>query len=657
MQATKLTILDVERMRIERDFPVEKVAAALGWDGRAYKRYLEKAQTGGAKPLHADFQAKASALFSNDNATESPGPELDGDPELAAMEAANRSKVYGSDNPFVGMTPEQLTEAAEGLSAKESDKARNIINAAAIVGLDALTFAPIKEAINKKCGVGKRDIDKLFANARAAHAARNAKSPEELAAEAAEAARKRAEEEVEARTKLRAELWAKVDKLATDPNLMQRVIDYTQAAGVVGEEAGIVGAYLTATSRLLDGRALCLLRRGAPASGKNYLTEKVLETFPIEDIIRLNSASPKALFYYGGLDDVHAISHKIVYVPEVAGLVLRDGKEHEILPVIRSIVSDGKVSFVVADHETRAEIKFEKEGPIALIMTSARSNVEDEMLTRLLLVDTDESREMTQKVVSRICVTANGAAPAEARGVSKSELIDFQRWLATGGPYDVIIPFADALLGALLRLSAPLRARRDVGNIIAAVAASAIVYSALRERDAEGRIVATMQDYEWAHFAFAGGLAAMYAPRADRGVVALVTVLERLHEKATAPVREELEAWRRANPGVDPNRSEDAPTVPDTVQVSQRQIKSALGIDSSDAVQTRIKNAVAAEIVEIVDPPFGSSRGRAAHTYRVKIGSKDLAEQLEGVQAIPTPEAVRDMVDNPWKQDPDNPFE
>ena len=65
--------------------------------------------------------------------------------------------------------------------------------------------------------------------------------------------------------------------------------------GVVGESANIGGAYLVATSRLLEKNSLSLLRRGAAAGGKNFLLTNVVSLFPESEVIQLSGVSATAL--------------------------------------------------------------------------------------------------------------------------------------------------------------------------------------------------------------------------------------------------------------------------------------------------------------------------------------------------------------------------
>jgi hypothetical protein len=76
---------------------------------------------------------------------------------------------------------------------------------------------------------------------------------------------------------------------------MSPTTDTVRGLGLVGDRAAIGGAYLAMTSRLLKDNAISLLRRGAPAGGKNYLISTLARLMPKESVISISSASPMAL--------------------------------------------------------------------------------------------------------------------------------------------------------------------------------------------------------------------------------------------------------------------------------------------------------------------------------------------------------------------------
>ena len=191
--------------------------------------------------------------------------------------------------------------------------------------------------------------------------------------------------------------------LAEDPKLMERLEAVVRRLGVVGEAANISGAYLVATSRLLEKNALSLLRRGAAAGGKNFLLTNVVTLIPESEVIQLSGVSATALVYFG--EDEDALQHKLIVVVEAAILAERsNGDENPALVLLRSLLSEGSIDRMVTvpqrDGPPKA-IRVRRKGPVAVMMTSARDNVESEMLTRLLVCDADESPEQSERVLTR----------------------------------------------------------------------------------------------------------------------------------------------------------------------------------------------------------------------------------------------------------------
>ena len=226
--------------------------------------------------------------------------------------------------------------------------------------------------------------------------------------------------------------------------------------GLVGEDAAIRGTYIAGNSRLLRRLAISLLRRGAAASGKNIQINKVLSLFPRESVIAISSATPQSLIYTGeDENDVDALKHKIIAIGEAAVLARKaNGDEHPMVPMLRTMLADGCLLHHIPVPQPSGPPKtlvIRRDGPMSLMLTSARSNIEDEMLTRLMCSDADESGRQTQRVVI-------GAWLGKREPANHDELarwVAFQKWLEVDKPpdgYDVIIPFARAIAKAHVTL-------------------------------------------------------------------------------------------------------------------------------------------------------------------------------------------------------------
>jgi hypothetical protein len=174
--------------------------------------------------------------------------------------------------------------------------------------------------------------------------------------------------------------------------------------GVVGEGAAIRGAYLTASSRLNRTRAMSFLRRGAASAGKNFLITKTLGLIPADSVIHISSGSPLSLVYYGGGDE-NALKHKILHLAEAAILADRKTSENPLAVMLRTLISEGRLDHNVAVPQANGSPvtkHVKRNGPVTVIITSARDDLEEEMLTRLMTSDADESPEQTLDVLADV---------------------------------------------------------------------------------------------------------------------------------------------------------------------------------------------------------------------------------------------------------------
>jgi hypothetical protein len=562
--------------------------------------------------------------------------------DLSAEYARLARKNAGFEPHIMDGGIDDLRAKAAILAEGDLEAARTIVEAGARLGVDAMERDRLLGVIKQRLGKSVQVVSLRgvwIAAERRAKAERGV-SPEQQAAA-----------KVAARALERARLEPLIEHLAKDPKLLDRILDAVARAGVVGERRAIMAVYLTATSRLNRRRCVSLLRRGAPSSGKNAVVDATLRLLPYESVITVSGGSPKSLIYNGGADDADCLKHRLVYLPEAAAtLAVKNGVEGEFTAMIRTLISEGYIRYhtvISQDGRPPRGLEVVKNGPIAVIVTSAKNNIEDELMTRLLLADSDESLSQSSKVLTSMLDAAAGSPRSAPPTIGETELFrNFQRWLELGGPYDVALPFASAIRAAFTLTPAAtptaIRARRDLGGLIVAVSASAILHKAQRRTDSEGRIVATLGDYRHAFDAFAPGLAALYRPQVSAGVVRLVTTLEVLIEGE----RKRIEAECAALLSKDPNALPPPDlTFDGTVRATVRQLLPALGIASYDTVSGRIKEAVAAGVIEIANP--GASN-RAGNRYRVKVSSATLTA-AQGVPVFPTPEMVEAMLCDPIK--------
>jgi hypothetical protein len=618
--------------------PVDRVIERCGAEQRVFYEHCNAArQARTPRPLAPDLEALAAAVLRDleMGTTALLADKGNGASVAEELAAESESRGNGADEEPTPKQPEpepgfggelktfeDLIADAQVLERSDANGARRLIDEGTRLGLDPIAVEELLLAI-----LGATKIRRPVLNAFWKQARKQAeREAEQRRAEEASERLERERAEAEA---LQAQLTERVAPLAKDPNLLGRVLAMVHRIGVVGEDIGIKATYLTATSRLLRQRVISLLRRGTAAAGKNYLFEQTILLLPKDSVITISGSSAKVLPYHGG-GDPDSLAHKLIIIPEASSLLAQDGKEHEMAGMLRTLISENKLVYqtvvVRPGGNTPIAVEVVKNGPIAVLITSARDNVEVEMLTRLAFADADESLAQSNRVMTRAFNEAGGLLSLTAAEIAEIELLrDFQRWLEHGGPCDVVIPYAPRIRAAWKQTPRAIRIRRDVNTLIAGVQSSAILHRAQREVDAQGRVVATFADYEHAWSAFNSGVSIFHNPQSGPGVVALVRVFEDLMVER----RRALDHLGDHFTGV--------------VTATLAQLGEALGLASDDTVAKRLAAARAAGAIERVN--VGAPRGVPGQ-YKVLIGSDVLAKT--GITSVfPPPGEVRRLIDDP----------
>ena len=183
-----------------------------------------------------------------------------------------------------------------------------------------------------------------------------------------------------------ARLTARCRSIAESPALLDDMESLVHRLGVIAESTAIRGVFLAAISRLLRDGAVSVLRTGAAASGKNFLLSQVLKLIPREERILITTASANALFYMNGPDDQKALKHKILVIGEAVDLARKANGEEPLAKIVRPLI-DGEIDHPVTLRQPDGSFKavpVRREGPVSVWTTSARSEIEEELLTRLV---------------------------------------------------------------------------------------------------------------------------------------------------------------------------------------------------------------------------------------------------------------------------------
>jgi hypothetical protein len=351
--------------------------------------------------------------------------------------------------------------------------------------------------------------------------------------------------EIEAETKQIQAIaaWETCRTLAESANILEQFIKELNRQGVVGEGRNAQILYLALTSRRLD-RPVSVAVKGPSSGGKSHITEKVLEFFPDSAYYALSSMSEKALAY-----SEEPLSHRFLVIYEAAGM----GSDLATY-LMRSLLSEGRIRYETVE-KTKDGIKprlIEREGPTGLLITTTAHSLHPENETRLLSLSVTDSREQTQRVLLALARNHGiQAIPPEWHGL--------QTWLEHA-QHQVLIPYAEALAEKIPPVA--VRLRRDFRALLTLIESHAILHQASREREADGRIIATVEDY--------AAVRALVLDLMSEGVEATVS----------ATIRETVEAVRTllATGGAE------------TVEIHQ--IAAKLKLEKSSASR-RVKGAVA----------------------------------------------------------------
>jgi len=285
--------------------------------------------------------------------------------------------------------------------------------------------------------------------------------------------------------------------------------------GVVGEDRFATVTYLCLTSRVL-GRPVSLAAKGPSSAGKSYVVQEVVKFFPESAYYALSGMSEHALAY-----STEPLRHRFLIVYEAAGL---EGDFASYL--MRSMLSEGCIRYetvMKAKGGGMQPLLIEREGPTGLIVTTTAVSLHPENETRLLSVTANDTREQTAAIILMLACEDGRASDDNLR-----EWCQLQTWIDEQDNR-VHIPFAPALAKNVPPVAT--RLRRDFATVLNLVKSHAILHQKTRDRDASGRIMATLDDYAAVRELIADLVADEVGATVPATVIATVTAVAELQTK------------------------------------------------------------------------------------------------------------------------------
>lgn len=236
-------------------------------------------------------------------------------------------------------------------------------------------------------------------------------------------------------------------EMLRDPAYPESMAGDLGRLGHVGEEANKLVAYLASLSRKLDD-PLSVLVVSRSAAGKSTLAEAVSALAPPEEVLRFTRLTAQTLYY----QKPDALAHKLVLIEEEEGVA-------DAAYALRILQSARKLSLSTAAGKGDARTR-EVRGPVALFVTTTRTDLDEETAGRFVTLSVDESREQTRAILA-------AQREAEARIPGEGEKLlrlhqNAQRLLV---PLKVLNPYAPQLTFPEDRLSARRDHRKYLGLI------------------------------------------------------------------------------------------------------------------------------------------------------------------------------------------------
>jgi DNA primase len=252
------------------------------------------------------------------------------------------------------------------------------------------------------------------------------------------------------------------------PDLLGRILEDFDQAGVVGEETNKLAGYLACVSRQLD-RPLAIMIQSSSAAGKSSLMDSILALMPEEDRVQYSAMTGQSLFYMGETN----LKHKILAISEEEGA-------HNASYALKLLQSEGVVTIASTgkDEDTGNLVtkEYKVEGPVMLFLTTTAIDIDEELLNRCIVLSVNESREQTQAihVAQRSRRTLQGLQNQLAKDRITQLHRNAQRLLK---PLAVINPYADQLTF----LDDKTRTRRDHEKYLTLIDSIALLHQYQRE--------------------------------------------------------------------------------------------------------------------------------------------------------------------------------
>ena len=175
------------------------------------------------------------------------------------------------------------------------------------------------------------------------------------------------------------------------PNLLTRINELIEQAGITGEENNRLLLFVVASSFAMPNTLHALIQ-GASGSGKTRLLRVVSELMP-EEVVKRYTRVTDGSFYNQG---EYYFCHKLLCFEDI------DGLKEEALLAVRELQSSEILITSTSFKDEHGNIRGAERivrGPIASMSCTTKAELYEDNISRCFVVAVDESREQSLKII------------------------------------------------------------------------------------------------------------------------------------------------------------------------------------------------------------------------------------------------------------------
>ena len=263
------------------------------------------------------------------------------------------------------------------------------------------------------------------------------------------------------------------------PDLLNRINERIERAGIVGEEANRLLLFVVASSYAMP-QTLHALIQGASGSGKTRLLRVISELIPEEAVKRYTRVTDGS--FYNQAE--HYFSHKLLCFEDI------DGLKEEALLAVRELQSNEVLITSTSYKDELGNIRGAERvvrGPIASLSCTTKADLYEDNVSRCFTVAVDESRVQSQRIIDY----QNRKSAGKIDGREEHQIRSFLRnCLRLLQPLEVVNPYADRI-----RLPEEAHKLRRLNELYQSFVRQVTLLNQFqRERDERGRLITEPED-------------------------------------------------------------------------------------------------------------------------------------------------------------------